>query len=110
MEDSSRISDAPIIYFEGFFYVFGGTKINKLNAATHVWSKAGDLNTSRYGHNVIFDGRHFLVVGGRGTKKTEQCTITHEEVTCVEQAPQLTDYAFYPELFLVPGNICEEQP
>ena len=44
-------------------------KLNKLNAATHVWSKAGDLKTSRYGHNVIFDGRHFLVVGRQWNNK-----------------------------------------
>ena len=75
---------------------------------THVWSKAGYLNTSRKGHNVIFDGRHFLVIGGYETKKEERCTIVRDEMTCVEQAPELTDYAYYPELFLVPDDFCKK--
>ena len=88
-----------------------GTTINKLDAATHVWSKAGDLKMARYAHNVIFDGRHFLVVGGYGTKKTERCTITEErQMSCVEQTPELTDYAYYPELYLVSVDFCKEPP
>ena len=117
IEDSSFIYWAPIIYVDGFFYVFGGypysshgTTINKLDAATHVWSKAGDLNTSRFAHNVIFDGRHFLVIGGAGTKQTERCTTRQGEMTCVEQAPKFKNYAWYPELFLVPDNFCKKSP
>ena len=111
-EASSYIYYAAIIYVDGAFYVFGGTPsiraIGKLDATTTIWSKTGYMKTSRYAHNVIFDGRHFLVIGGYGTKKTERCTIKQDEMTCVEQAPELTYYARYPELFLVPDNYCKE--
>ena len=84
-----------------------GTTIGKLNAETYVWSKAGDLNTSRYGHNVIFDGRHFLVVGGHHKSGTEKCTLENEKMTCVEQDSTLAYYGDYPALFLVPPLFCK---
>ena len=105
-----------MIYVDGAFYVFGGapsssvdTIIGKLDAETRVWSKAGDLNASRWGHNVIYDGRHFLVIGGKDTHMTEKCTLTNDGIMmCVDQNPKLTDYAWYPELFFVVDDFCKQ--
>ena len=66
------------------------------------------MNSARSGHNVIFDGAHFLVVGGREKLKTEKCTLVKGQITCAEQNPELTDYFNYPELYLVPLNFCKE--
>ena len=66
------------------------------------------MKTTRYAHNVIFDGEHFLVVGGRDIKKTERCTLNNGLMTCTEQNPELKDCARYPELFLVPVDFCKE--
>merc|ERR1712106_85099 len=110
---SSSISYAPIIYSDGGFFVFGGWSdynikgIGKLDATTFMWSKVGDLNTRRRSHNVIFDGAHFLVIGGDGTYKTESCKMDNDQMACVEQNPKLTKYAYYPELYLVPLDFCE---
>merc|ERR1711892_882316 len=112
---NNNIIDAPIIYTDGAFYVFGGysggnfggssiKSIGKLDATTFIWSKVGDLYSGRYGHNVIFDGAHFLVIGGLGTKKTEKCTLVNGQMTCAEQNSELSEYAFYPELYMVPSD------
>ena len=75
-----------------------------------IWTKAGELVTARHGHNAIYDGSTVLIVGGNGTKKTEKCTITNNQMTCTEQTPELTNYFVYPELFLVPANYCKDFP
>ena len=79
--------------------------IAKLDSTSFEWTKAGDLITERRGHNAIFDGKNFIVVGGypssNGAVNTEKCSISEGQVTCVEQDPTLIHYKFYPELFLV---------
>ena len=79
-----------------------------MDATTKIWSKVGDLNSGRSGHNVIFDGAHFLVIGGEYFKKTENCTMVNGQMTCAEQKPELTSYAYYPELYMVPIDFCKE--
>ena len=78
-----------------------------MDATTSTWSKVGDLNSARSSHNVIFDGAHFLVIGGSGTQKTEKCAMANGQMTCAEQTPELEMYANYPELYLVPLNFCK---
>ena len=102
------------MYTNGAFFIFGGYSggsikgIGKLDATTKIWSKVGDLNSGRAGHNVIFDGAHFLVIGGAYERKTEKCTMANGRMTCAQQNPELNDYAFYPELYMVPINFCKE--
>ena len=117
-KDGSYIHLAPIIFVDGAFYVIGGDRgsnsktVAKLDSSSHEWSKAGNLVVGRNGHNAIFDGSHIIVVGGYksggGSAKTEKCTIAEGKVTCVEQDPELVNYAFYPELFLVEEGYCKE--
>ena len=75
-----------------------------------IWTKAGELVTGRYGHNAIYDGSTVLVVGGRGTFKTEKCTISNNQMNCNEQNPELTNYYAYPELFTVSADYCKSFP
>ena len=109
------ISGAPIIYIGDAFYVFGGetdinwndTTIGKLDVNL-VWSRVGDLNRGRRGHNVIFEGNYALVIGGySGTLPTEKCILSSNGVNCTEQSPSLYNYAFYPELFMVAPDFCK---
>ena len=111
------IHTAPLIYIGDAFYVFGGdtdinendTTIGKLDADL-VWTRVGNLNRGRQGHNVIFDGQYALVVGGiAGTFSTEKCIISTSGVHCMEQSPSLYRYELYPELFMVPPNFCKNQ-
>ena len=112
---------APITFIVDAFYVFGGetdishsheTTIGKLDANL-IWSKVGDLNKGRNGHNVIYDGNYALVVGGDGgynvTVPTEKCSVSSNGVVCKEKSPFLYRYQSYPELFLVPMNFCINQ-
>ena len=82
--------------------------IGRLDIKTRKWTNAGSLVTGRHGHNAIHDGQFVLVVGGSRTKKTEKCSIANERVTCASQSPELTDYSYYPELFLVTEGFCEQ--
>ena len=76
-----------------------------------IWSKAGDLVNGRHGHNVIYDGSSLIVAGGvTSSLKTEKCTISSGQVSCTTQNPTLHDYAYYPELLLVPVDFCKTLP
>ena len=121
-KDGSYVIYAPIIHVDRAFYVIGGytgstsnsKTIAKLDSISYEWTKAGDLIVGRRGHNAIFDGSDFIVVGGNksggGLVKTEKCTIAEGKVTCVEQNPALVNHYFYPELFLVEDGYCKEWP
>lgn len=83
--------------------------IGRLDLTTRKWTNVGSLVTGRRGHNAIYDGQHVLVVGGWAyTYQTEKCSIDKNEVTCTSQIPELNDFAWYPELFLVPTGFCKE--
>ena len=77
---------------------------------TRKWTNAGDLVTGRSEHNVIYDGSYLLVIGGYGNKASERCAITNGQVACTSQMPELTNYSYYPELYLVPVGYCKEMP
>ena len=112
---------APIVFIRDAFYVFGGhtdksstdTQIGKLDANS-VWSKVGDLQTGRSGHNAIFDGTYALIIGGWAGSKvnvsTEKCSLTSNGISCTSQNPSLYYYFRYPELFMIPYDYCKSPP
>ena len=114
-EVDEYIYSAPIIYIEEAFYVFGGfgdghslQRIGKLDASIN-WSQVGDLYQRRLSHNVIYDGKYALVVGGdEGRFYTERCRLSIERFYCVGQEPELSEYD-NPALFLVSFNYCKKQ-
>ena len=71
------------------------------------WTKAGELNHSRNGHNIIYDGKYLMIIGGGFDCQTEKCSLTDGSVSCTSQKPVLDEYFFYPELFPVPDDFCE---
>ena len=109
------ISNAPIVYHVGAFYIFGGgidyngstNVIGRLDVLTLTWRKAGELNNARWGHGAIFNGDVFIVAGGYGNLKTEVCSISNSSVVCLEQTPTLDYYRTYPEMFLVTDQFCK---
>ena len=115
------IYHAPIVFIREAFYVFGGrtdkshfdNQIGKLDANS-VWSKVGDLQTGRRGHNAIFDGTYALIVGGYAGSNvnvpTEKCSLTSDGMSCTSQNPSLYDYWYYPELFMIPYDYCKNLP
>ena len=99
------------------FYLFGGiekgsspygdyvTAIGRMDV-TGLWTLAGELLQPRSGHNVIYDGAYFIVVGGNGQYATEKCSINSGSISCTSQTPELLGYYYYPELFLVSEPFC----
>ena len=75
-----------------------------LDAVTRTWTLAGSLEHARNSHSVIFDGTQFLVVGGWGGLKTENCIPIGTTITCTEQQLGHNFYRFHPELMLVDEN------
>ena len=105
----NRIQNYASIYHSGAFYIFGGypdtSKISRFDPATHSWSLAGNLRSKRLGHGVVFDGWKFLVIGGSGSYKTENCILKGTVMTCTEQeSPALNNYRYSPALFLTASN------
>jgi len=113
---SKFISQAPIIHVGNSFFLFGGWSgassaektIGRFDIKTRSWYNAGSLVDGRRGHNAIYDGQYVLVVGGSGSKITEKCSIANDQMTCASQLPKLTEYAYYPELFLVKEGYCKQ--
>ena len=108
-KDSNKIYYYASIYHSNAFYIFGGSynpnNIARLDEVTQTWSLAGKLKSSRSGHGVIFDGSNFLVIGGVGDQKTENCVLEGTVMTCIEQeSPALHNYNVYPALFLTDNN------
>ena len=90
---------------------FYDKQIGKLDAYS-VWSKVGDLIEGRQAHNVIFDGMYALVVGGPDNQylHTEKCSLTSDGISCASQRTFLYNYAYYPELFMIPTDFCKSLP
>ena len=114
------INDAPIIYIDFAFYVFGGyTNVNPLDPTIGrlddnlVWNKVGNMRRGRRAHNVIPYRNYALVIGGYGGESeytkflpTEKCVFSSGGVNCMEQNPILYGYRSVPALFIVPPNFC----
>ena len=59
--------------------------------------------------SAIFDGNIFLVVGGSGNKKTENCVLEGTTMTCTEQeSPAVSGYQNDPALFLTADNYGDD--
>ena len=59
------------------FYVFGGTVgeedyitkvVSRFDEQTRKWSLLGEMISARNSHSAIFDGKSFLVIGGKTGK------------------------------------------
>ena len=109
---ANRIYGYATVFHKQAFFIFGGRKwsngdyydlsgIGRLDAITRKWSVAGYLKNARNGHAVVFDGTQFLVIGGDGHQKTENCVPNGDTITCTEQKLELGYYTDYPELMLV---------
>ena len=112
-KDGNHVYYASIIYHDGAFFIFGGKynlrNIARLDEVSQRWSLAGKLNSDRLRHNVIFDGTYFLVVGGEGSKKTENCVLDETVMTCTEQdSDPISDYVEYPALFLTADDYGDD--
>ena len=91
------------------------------------WTRLDDLHSKREGHRAIVNGDKIVVIGGSGDKQytrlvqpylekklyshyfrsTEIWSIAKngkKNIQLVE--PKLSNYSFYPELFLVDINFC----
>ena len=104
-----------MLFLDGGFILFGGRStspvgvIARLDSGTTSWSKLGELRSSRYQHNVIYDGEVFMVIGGNNSNlKSEKCSLSRSTMTCTEQAPALTSYMLTPALVMVPEDFCTE--
>ena len=70
------------------------------------WRKVGNMKHSRRGHNVIALDQDLIVVGGVGLLQTEKCSFDDDVVNCQSQKPLLSNYMYFPELFLVADDFC----
>ena len=70
------------------------------------WTKLGNLKVARDGLGVIQVGNEFIVIGGSRydgeDEPTESCKLNGQSMTCTTREPSLSNFAFYPELTLMP--------
>ena len=114
--NADNIYHQAVVYAYSSYFYFGGhdwsinsdvSTIARLDGTTYMWSKVGQLNERRNGHNVIHLNGFFVVVGGYGTKNTEKCEFNNDQMICHPQSPSLTDYYGYPELMTVADDFCD---
>ena len=60
----------------------------------------GQMQKDRFGHGVVYDGASFLVIGGYGDLRTENCVLEEAFFACTELGPSIYNYAYYLGLFL----------
>ena len=111
---------AAVIHHQNAYFYFGGytnyteydRTIARLDGKTFRWSKLGQLNQGRNGHNVILLQSYFLVVGGYnydiGSVMSEKCHYSSGKIKCTAQQPGLYYYIDFPELLAVPDNYCKK--
>ena len=111
--NASIFWNPAVVYAYSSYFYFGGSATNlstktiaRLDGSSYKWSKVGQLNEGRFGHNAILLNDIFLVVGGRYTKKTEKCEYIYDQMVCHSQTPSLTEYAFAPELMIMSDYYC----
>ena len=97
---------APIFHADNHYYFSGYNdngfdSILRLAQNSWTWSTVGQVNLSRWGHGVIMVGDKFMIMGGRGIRKNEECLLTNGEFSCTELSSSLNDYVYTPMLFLV---------
>ena len=109
--NASALRNQAVVYAYSSYFYFGGhgaySIIARLDGSSYKWSKVGQLNEGRLGHNAIHLNDIFLVVGGDGTKKTEKCEYKYDQMVCQSQSPSLTDYKYTPELMIVSDDFCD---
>ena len=111
--NARRIWHQAVVYAYSSYFYFGGyggrelSIIARLDGSSYMWSKVGQLNEGRYGHNAIDLNGFFVVVGGFGTKKTEKCEYKNYKMVCHSQSPRLINYHEYPELMTVADDFCD---
>ena len=64
------------------------------------------MKKRRRGHGVVHNGQDFVIVGGAGRLPIEVCTLSGVTIDCEEREAVLTNYMYYPELFLVTDEFC----
>ena len=77
--------------------------IARFDPIENTWTKLGSLKVARKEHGVIQIDNEFIVVGGdQYNAPTESCKLNLLSMTCTTREPQLSYFAFYPELMLIP--------
>ena len=88
---------------------WNSNNIARLDEVTQSWSLAGKLKSDRYGHGVIYVDSTFLVIGGYGNYKTENCVLEGTVMTCTEQeSSPINNYSEYPALFVTVDNYGDD--
>ena len=71
------------------------------------------MKYGRHGHGAILVDEKVLIIGGRkdggGAVNNEVCSFKDITMTCIEQSTALTQYAYYPELFLVANHFGKDK-
>ena len=111
--NASKLLHQAVVYAYSSYFYFGGydgsdlSIIARLDGSSYMWSKVGQLNEGRLGHNAIHLNGFFVVVGGYGTKNTEKCEYKNDQMVCHSQSPSLNNYGWKPELMIVSLDYCD---
>jgi len=111
---SMRIHSYGIVNRESSVFIFGGECDRDVSSriakyTLDKWEHVGNLQKERWVHRAISNGNRIFVVGGRDSQSTEIWSLDDNgNVNREIAAPQLNNYEYYPELFLVPSDYCSK--
>ena len=107
---TSFCDPAPVVYAQLSYFYFCYQIIARLDGESYKWSRVGELNRGRFGHNVFYLNGRFLVVGSTYIfgAKSEKCIYKNNEMVCYSQYPKLLGkYSYTPELMTVTDDYCD---
>ena len=114
---ADALIDYQLLPLSTDFVLFGGFDENKkVSISTvakfvptkNIWTKLGNLQFSRHGFGVVEIQKQFLVMGGKGKKRTEMCVVTGQKIKCKSREPTLNDFQFYPALMVIETEYTEQ--
>ena len=112
------IQGFELITLNNYFILFGGAYKNKQSPGysasaiiakfdpnLNQWTKKGTLQAVRHGLGVIEFDKKFLVMGGRGDKRSEICEFgKNETIVCTPREPTMDGFLYYPEMMIVSSD------
>ena len=104
---------SSVLFIGGYYDCCPGVRSSLISRYTiDKWEEVGNLQVRRGGLGAIANGDRIYVVGGAGEmSKTEIWSLDDNDdyINIQIAEPNLNNYRFYPELFLVDSDFCTKK-
>ena len=117
---SKNIATFALIAHTDYFILFNGAVRNEQSGLSSSqiiiakftpdldrWENIGYSLFGRNAFGVIEIDRKFLLMGGRGNKRTEVCEFKDTTIKCTAREPTMKNFHYFPEMMIVPPDFAD---